>query len=164
MEREKREKEEKKKKNAKVLERVNALLGPNENGKSSAERVKRFHKILKEKTATEREQILEETSDILEQVRDLEETNDEDLVPPEYWKKVKLLEESAKKRHKKTDERGTRSHNNDTHFERVQTIKWWADKGKNEWESAARRTTTAVSFSTTERQVYKIDDQAATVN
>ena len=33
----KKEKEEKKKKNAKVMEQVDAVLGPNENGKRSAE-------------------------------------------------------------------------------------------------------------------------------
>ena len=65
--RRKEEKEEKKKKNAKVREQVDAVLGPNENGESSAERVKRFCNIVKAKTATEREQILEETSDILKQ-------------------------------------------------------------------------------------------------
>ena len=97
--RRKEKKEEKKRKTAKVLEQIDAVLGPNENGESARERVKRFNEIVKTKMATEQEQILEETSNILEQTRDLEDANDKDLVPPEYWKKVKSLEESAKKKH-----------------------------------------------------------------
>ena len=83
---------------------------------------------------------------------------------PQYWEKVDSLEESAKKFHQEMDERGTRSKTNDVHFERVQTIKWWDQKGETEWILAARRTTTVVTFSTTEHQVYKINNPAATIN
>ena len=83
---------------------------------------------------------------------------------PQYWEKVDSLEESAKKFHQEMDERGTRSKTNDVHFERVQTLQWWDQKGATEWILAARRTTTVVTFSTTEHQVYKINNPAATVS
>ena len=87
-----------------------------------------------------------------------------DIVPPEYWYKVDSLEESAKKFHQEMDERGTRSKTNDVHFERVQTLQWWDQKGETEWILAARRTTTVVTFSTTEHQVFKINNPAATIS
>ena len=83
---------------------------------------------------------------------------------PQYWEKVDSLEESAKKFHQEMDERGTRSKTNDVHLERVQTIQRWDIEGETEWILAARRTTTVVTFSTTEHQVYKINNPAATIS
>ena len=83
---------------------------------------------------------------------------------PQYWEKVDSLEESAKKFHKETEGSRPQSHSNDVHLERVQTLKWWDQKGETEWRSTARRTTTVASFSTTEHQVYNINNPAATVN
>ena len=127
------------------MEKIDQELGPNKNGESAVERVKRFCEIVKAKTAKEREQILDKTSDILKIA------SDEDLDTPEHWARVESLKESSKRMHKKIEERGsTRSRNDDVHYDRVQTIAWWAEKGEYEWESATRRTTTIVSFLRTE--------------